>query len=162
MSCPEPQAWCAIINRTSRHLAHLEKAIFKSLRFKAHTSLHMLRAACWNRPRALGEMRLRPELSLAGVKSVRWLAHFAGRGVEPTPLPPHSAVSQYAVHLAEPLKDLPPGMWLLLLWETEWIIVQDSACQTSTGNNFFSVHDRSCRRYCYANVNQFWIGVFYL
>lgn len=63
---------------------------------------------------------------------------------------PHNPVFQYAVHLAEPLNNFPPGMWLILLWETQWIIVQVSALQNSTGNHFFSIHDISY--FCYVCV----------
>lgn len=152
MPCPEPQVWRAIINRTS---TLLEESVLKLFAFR-HIHLSICWGAVrWDRPRALREMR--PELSLTvrkrGVKSVNDWPTSLDEVWNWPPMPPHSTVFQYAVHLAEPLKDFPPGMWLILLWGTEWIIVQVCAPQTSTGNDLFSIHDISCFRYCYVNIN---------
>lgn len=155
MPCPKPQVWCTIINCSSQHT----KVLPVLKRSQAHTSLHMLEPFAGIAPGLLEKCALARALPYSQEKRgqiCKRLAHFAGWGVELAPLPPHSPVFQYAVHLAEPLKDFPPGMWLILLWETEWIIVQVFASQTSTGNNLFFIHDISCKRYCYVNVSVLW------
>lgn len=147
MPSSEPQVWSAINTRTSHHLMLLEKVLpfFKIVAFG-----HIHLSKCWGLFAGIASGFIekfshksplqsgKEGSNLLMIVPLSWMR--CGTG----PCCPHTSLFFNT-----------PSIWLsrsktfhqecgLHVCEKQWIIVQVSASQTSTGNHFFFIHDISC------------------